>query len=242
MKWLLLTLLLSGCALLSKSEPLDIRYFTPEKVKAQLTSATERPTASDARILELGRVTSGSHLREKIAFRDASWEVGYYEDRRWTEPPEAFVRRELGRTLFEERGFRRSIVAASAPTLEIELIAFEEIRGKPTHAARVQLRMILHDGRGVLHEETITVDKPLAGNVSTTESLVAAIADALEAASSLVADRAERVLGSRALSGDGRRDRIRDRTPHGRRGRRGTDPSFGQATGIALSAREVSTN
>ena len=143
MKTLLLALLLSGCALTSKSEPLDIRYFTPEKVKPQLTAATTNPTEGDAPALELGRISSGSNVREKMAFRDASWEVGYYEDRRWTERPEAFVRRELGRTLFEERGFRRSISDAAAPTLEIELIAFEEIRAKPLHVARVQLRMIV---------------------------------------------------------------------------------------------------
>lgn len=198
MKKLLLALVLSGCALTSKSEPLDIRYFTPEKVKPQLTSASasERPQG-ETFALELGRISSGSNVREKMAFRDASWEVGYYEDRRWTERPEAFVRRELGRTLFEERGFRRSITDGAAATLEIELIAFEEIRAKPLHVARVQLRMILHDGRDVLHEETITVDKPLPNNESTTEAVVAATADALDAASSQIADKTQQILKSR---------------------------------------------
>lgn len=190
-------LFLSGCALTSKSEALDVRYYTPEKVKAQLTAATERPAPADAISLELGRVSSSSHIREKMAFRDASWEIGYYEDRRWTERPEAFLRRELGRTLFEERGFRRAVSSASAATLEIELIAFEEIRVKPTHAARVQMRMILHDGHEVLHEETITVDKPLPNGEATTDALVAATADALDAAASAVAERAQRVLAAR---------------------------------------------
>jgi cholesterol transport system auxiliary component len=194
---LLSALAVSGCALTSKSEPLDVRYYTPEKVKTQLTSATDRAPQGEAMTLELGRVTSGSHLREKMAYRDASWEVGYYEDRRWTERPEAFVRRELGRTLFEERGFRRSVSDAAAPVLEVELIAFEEIRAKPAHVARVQLRMILHDGRDVLHEETITVDKPLPGNESTTDAFVAATAEALDAACAQVADRAQKVLATR---------------------------------------------
>jgi cholesterol transport system auxiliary component len=196
MKKLLLALFVSGCALTSKSELLDVRYFTPEKVKPQLTSSTEAPRG-DAIPLELGRVTSASHIREKMAFRDASWEIGYYEDRRWTERPEAFVRRELGRTLFEERGFRRSVGAANATTLEIELIAFEEVRAKPTHVARVQLRMILHDGRDVLHEETVTVDKPLPSGESKTEALVSATADALDAAAGLVAERTQRVVSTR---------------------------------------------
>lgn len=199
MKNLLLCLVLglTGCALTSKSEPLDVRYFTPEKVKTQLTSSAERPAAAEAMQIELGRITSGSHLRERMVFRDASWEVGYYDDRRWTERPESFVRREIGRTLFEERGFRRSIGAATAATLEIELLAFEEVRAKPAHFARVQLRMILHDGRDVLHEETITVDKPLPNGESSTDAVVAATADALDAASAAVADRTQRVLASR---------------------------------------------
>lgn len=190
------SLLGSGCALTSKSEVLDVRYFTPERVKTELTSARppSDPTKGGALGLELGRVSSSSHIREKMAFRDASWEIGYYEDRRWTERPEAFVRRELGRTLFEERGFRRSVGAANAPTLEIELLAFEEIRAKPTRAARVQLRMILHDGRDVLLEETVTIDKPLANNETSTDAVVAATADALDAASALVADRTQKVL------------------------------------------------
>lgn len=196
-KLLLISVFLGGCALTSKSEPLDIRYFTPERVKAQLTSATEAPK-NDALLLELGRVTSASHIREKMAFRDASWEVGYHEDRRWTERPDAYVRREIGRTLFEERGFRRSVGAANAATLEIELIAFEEIRAKSTHVARVQLRMILHDGRDVLHEETITVDKPLAGEgEARVDAVVGATAEALDAAAALVADRTQKVITSR---------------------------------------------
>lgn len=193
MKKLLLCFLLTGCALTSKSEPLDIRYFTPERVKTQLTSSSDAHRAGPMSV-ELGRISSSSHIREKMAFRDASWEVGYYEDRRWTERPEAFVRRELGRTLFEERGFRRSVGGADAPTLEIELIAFEEVRAKPAHVARVQLRMILHDGRDVLHEETVTVDKPLPNGETSTEALVTATADALDAASSLVAERTQKVL------------------------------------------------
>lgn len=195
----LLAPLASACALTSKSEALDVRYFTPERVKTQLTSSAPSPEATkgDALALELGRISSASHIREKMAFRDASWELGYYDDRRWTERPEAFVRRELGRAFFEERGFRRSVGAANAPTLEIELIAFEEVRAKPVHAARVQLRMIIHDGRDVLHEETITVDKPLPSGEASTEVLVAATADALDAAAAQVADRTQRVITSK---------------------------------------------
>lgn len=194
---LVLATVAPSCALTSKSEVLDVRWYTPERVKPRLTGAEANAAAGAPVTLELGRVTAGSHLREKMAYRDARFEVGYYEDRRWTERPEAFVRRELGRTLFEERGLRRSIGGGSAPTLEIEVLAFEEIRAKPVHAARVQVRMILHDGHDVLHEETITVDKPLAADDTKVEDFVAGISDALDAACAAIADRTTQVLRAR---------------------------------------------
>ncbi len=189
---LALATLAPSCALTSKGEVVAVRWFTPERVRPRLTSAEAAPAAQPI-TLELGRVTASSHLRQKMAYRDARWEVGYYEDRRWTERPEAFVRREVGRTLFEERGFRRSLGGVNVPTLEIELFAFEEIRA-PMHVARVQLRIILHDGHDVLHEETITVDEPLPAGDVKIEQVVAAISDALDAASAMVADRTMQVL------------------------------------------------
>jgi cholesterol transport system auxiliary component len=185
----LLSLLLGGCALTSKSQPIDVRWFSPERVRPRLTSAT---TAGTATPLELGRITASAHLREKMVFRDDAWEIGYADDLRWTERPDAYVRRELGRTLFEEGGFRRSVAGDGAPTLEIELVAFEELRAGDARLARVQLRMMLHDGRDVLHEETITVDERLRG--SGVEAFVSATAEALDRTTSQVASRAKAVL------------------------------------------------
>lgn len=200
------TTLLSGCALTGKADAFSIRYFTPETVKPHLTSANTKgantnPNASDMPQLELGRVTSGLHLRDKIAYRDAAFEVGYYDDRRWTERPEVFVRRELARTLFEEHGFRRTL-AGQAPVLDIEVIAFEEVRGKSPNGssnalARIRLRMIVHDDRDAMFERTITVDRPVAQGGGSTEGLVQAMAEALDAAAEDVAKETEGVLRSR---------------------------------------------
>ncbi len=198
------TTLLSGCALTGKADAFSIRYFTPEMVKPRLTSANTKgmsTNASDMPQLELGRVTSGFHLRDKIAYRDAAFEVGYYDDRRWTERPEVFVRRELARTLFEEHGFRRTL-AGQAPVLDIELIAFEEVRGKSPNGssnalARIRLRMIVHDDRDAMFERTITVDRPVAQGGGSTEGLVQAMAEALDAAAEDVAKETEAVLRSR---------------------------------------------
>src|SRR4029077_4048150 len=118
----------TGCALLSKAAPLQPRYFSLEDGPlASNRGAALRSPTSGAMQLRLGRVSAGPHLRERIVYRDSDHELGYYEDRRWTERPETYLRRALARALFEERGLLR-VVSGGAPTLEVELVAFEEIR------------------------------------------------------------------------------------------------------------------
>lgn len=190
----LLLLLASSCALLTKSEPLEVRWFTPERTTPRVTSA------SPARVelgpeLRLGHILSATHLRERMVYRDAAFEVGFYEERRWTERPDAFLRRELARTLFEERGFQRAL-GGLAPVLDIELVAFEEVLTPRDSAARVQIRMLLSDGRESLHEETITVDEPLARDAPA-PVVVAAMAQALDRVTTTVADRVAVALAAR---------------------------------------------
>ncbi len=184
---------LGGCALASKGTALDIRYFNPEAVKPTLTNA-DVGSRKVARSIELGRVTSGVHLREKIAYRDSAHEIGYYDDRRWTERPEVYVRRELARTLFEERGMRRAL-DGRAPVLEVEVLAFEEIRG-PAPRARIALRLVVHDDHESLLEKTIVVDRPI-----TRGGFVQAMAEALVASTEQVATEAEAVLAAWAPTG-----------------------------------------
>lgn len=189
-QYLPVLLLLTGCALTSKGDALNIRWFSPEQIKPRITSAAAQAPAQGA--VELGRVSSGFHMREKIMYREATYELGFYEDRRWTERPEVFVRRELARTLYEERGFTRAISGA-APVVDVEVIAFEELRMPRVRAARVQLRVIFHDGRDVLSEETITIDKPFEKN----EEFVSAMAEALDAAAGAVADKAAAISATK---------------------------------------------
>jgi cholesterol transport system auxiliary component len=187
----LLSLASGGCALTSKASALDVRWFDPETVKPRLTS-TAPDAARVEREIELGRITSGINLREKIAYRDAAFEVGYYDDKRWTERPEVYVRRQLARTLYEERGMRRGL-GGPAPVLDIELLSFEELRGT-SRSARIQLRMLVHDDRGVLLEKTITVDRPVSSEAKEFEGLVQAMASALDAVADQVADEAQNAL------------------------------------------------
>jgi cholesterol transport system auxiliary component len=181
-----LVLVLAGCALTSKSEVLDVHWYSPESVKTQLTSATPAQAGPE---LELGRVWAGRGLREKIAYRDSAHEIGYHEDKRWTERPEVYVRREIARTLFEERGMRRS-VSGNAPVLDVEVLAFEEVRS-PTPAARIQVRVVVHDDRESLLEKTITVERAAASKDF--GALVQAMAQALDAVGDEVAREVQTV-------------------------------------------------
>jgi hypothetical protein len=191
----------SGCALTSKADIVEIRYFSPEQVKPRLTggdasTAPAAPAPNGALDVRLGRVSSGSNLRERIAFRDAAYELGYYEDWRWTERPETFVRRELGRTLFEEHGMHR-VFNGSSPTVDVEVIAFDDLRLKTGRAARVQLKAMLSDDSGVLWEDTLTVDRPVSADKPKIEDVVGAMAIALDAASEQLAAKVQAALVAR---------------------------------------------
>ena len=128
---------LSGCALLGKNDPIVPHYFTPELDG----DAPRAPVRSDLQ-LRLGRVEGWSHLRERMAERRSTRELVYREDRRWTERPEVYLRRALSRTLFEERGVVESL-AGRGFSLDVELIAFEEI--EQPHLARMQALLVLRD-------------------------------------------------------------------------------------------------
>jgi cholesterol transport system auxiliary component len=179
----------SGCALTSKADLVTTRYFTPEVSKPRLASASATPEEAHTPEIRLGRVTSGAHLRERIAYRDSAYEVGYYDDQRWTEHPEIYIRRAITRTLFEQRGFQR-VVGGAAPTLDIEVLAFDELRLPSGRAARVELKVVLYESRAIILEETLTIDRPVADNAGTKiEGVVAAMAEALDIASEQVATK-----------------------------------------------------
>src|SRR5688572_20204847 len=96
-----LTLLaLGGCALLGKADALTPRYFSPDLSGGGGASGPPS-TSSHGAIAELrlGRITAASHLGERIVFRDSRYELNFYEGRRWSEEPEAFLRRALAHSL-----------------------------------------------------------------------------------------------------------------------------------------------
>ncbi len=134
-------------------------------------------------------MSSASHLDERLVYRDSQYELGYYQERRWTEAPEQYLKRRLARVLFEERGLRQ-VVGGAAATLELELVAFEEIRA-PKRLARVQVIVRLQDQRAVRWEETLTVDQPMAAGPAgdAAGAMVEALGAALRAVVHRIADR-----------------------------------------------------
>lgn len=187
--------LLSGCALLGKSAPVVPRLFTPEYDG----EAAAAPPRRDLQ-LRLGRVEGWSHLRERIVVRDDDRELSFQEDRRWLERPEVYLRRALARSLFEERGLVEAL-SSRAVTLEVELIAFEEVR--QPHGALLQARLVLLDERVVVLAETITVTRPVVerGGAEEARAVVEAFSQALREGVTRISERVVATLADRAKGG-----------------------------------------
>jgi ABC-type uncharacterized transport system auxiliary subunit len=174
-------LLLPSCALLTTRHPAKIRYFTPEAVAAVPAAPDPRAAIPADLELRLARVDSASYIQDRIAFRNATSEVGYYGNLRWAEPPEAYLRRAMARALFQQQGVQE-IVSGTGPALEIDLDAFEELK-TPRHAARVVVTWRLRDGRTVIRQQTLTVEHAIASDdpdkVANADAVAAAIAAAM---------------------------------------------------------------
>lgn len=175
--WVLAAATLSGCAFFGKSEPLTPRFYTPEQAPADsmLKAAT---TSNEGLALRLGRVLASAHLREQVAYQASERELGFYEQRRWTERPETYLGRALSRALFQQAGITH-VVSGPAPTLDVELLDFTEVRA-PRRLARVRVRALLSDGRTALLEQTFAAEEAVKGAEDDFEPVVGALAKALE--------------------------------------------------------------
>jgi cholesterol transport system auxiliary component len=101
-------------------------------------------------------------LEQRISYRLHASELAYYEDRLWTEAPEQYLRRALERELFERRHVRR-VVSGAGATLDVELTAFEELRGPPERV-RLALSYTLYDHGQSSLERSLVVERPLAAD------------------------------------------------------------------------------
>ena len=181
-------LMLSSCALTDKQPALNVSYYSLSP--PPFTSEPPTPSASapgrDLRSLRVTRVKASSHLNKKLYFRSSSVEGGYYEDRRWTEKPTELVHRELDRALFEQGRFSEQL-AGDALVLEVEVLAFEEVRVGASRHALIELRCQLQDASKVLLAQTIRVER--AAKSPAAEEVVKALSLALEEACQALAVR-----------------------------------------------------
>ncbi len=195
---ILACILLTSCALTSKAPPLNMRYFTPEPLTApgarSLTSLTEHASdPQDVARIRLGRVSPSAHLRYSIVHRGTGFELQPYEELRWTERPDAYVQRALAHALFDSRALVQA-VDRRAPTLDVEVVAFEEVRRGSQRLGRVELRYQLSDDATVLASGAVTVERPARGG--RIEDVVAAISEAMTAATAQVAERVARACNA----------------------------------------------
>lgn len=173
-----LGLALAGCALTEKAPPVEIRYFNP--LPTEERPAPAEPEGETQRGLRMGRITASAHLRSRISYRKTSYELGAYETLRWTDIPESYLRRALHRGLFETQRFAERS-GGREPTLEVELLAFEEVRRGGKQYGFVALHYSLRDEHGTLADGHIEIEKRAPAGKGI-EPVVAAISAALEAA------------------------------------------------------------
>lgn len=179
--------LLAACALTSRSEPRELRYFAPALAPA---AAPVGPTCGRIR---LGRIVAVSNLRLAIQRRIAPVELAAYDTLRWTEPPESYARRALVRALFARP--LEQVLTGPALVIDVELVAFEEVvrpdgraDGRSAGpAGRVALRYELRDPQHVVARGDADVTRPARG--AAIDAVVDAIGEALTAATDQVADR-----------------------------------------------------
>jgi cholesterol transport system auxiliary component len=193
----LLLVPLAGCALLSRGKALPASYYEPE-FPAVHPVAVPSPGCA----LDLGHVDAADQLREEIQFRTPPFQAGYYEERRWTETPDRYLRRALERRLFEGNRCVRTLSYGGA-TLDATLLSFAEVRSP--EAARISVHILLHDGPRVLLDATVEADRA-AGQAGDFDAVVRALSEALVDVVARISDQVE--LSLRPAAG-----RIGERPP-----------------------------
>jgi ABC-type uncharacterized transport system auxiliary subunit len=184
-----------GCALTQRGASIPWQYFTPEQAgTAQLTSASVDTNGSHPQVC-LGRVSAGTSLGKRIAYRESEHQMGYYEDRRWTEEPARYVHRSLERMLFQQHAFQCDHDAKAA-TLDVEVLGFEELKMGTTHAARIDVRAVLRTRERVIFDEDVRAVDPVAG--ATFDDVVTSFGRALDRVSGDLARRVGAALAERS--------------------------------------------
>lgn len=186
---LLSLVLLAGCFFRDASEP---RFYQPD-ARALAGSEVSSPPANGAAV-RLQSVSATPFLRERMVWRSSAVEYGLYEQRRWSEPPAGYVERALESALRDTPGLRLTD-QLDAPTLRIELVAFDEVLA-PAHVAKVALVVSLRGrDRTRLLDRTFTAERAISGDGGA--AVAAATGRALDAVVAEVASGVASALAAR---------------------------------------------
>lgn len=190
--WLPLLVVLcagSGCALLGKGKPLQVRYFDLE---GQAAYQPKAPVPS-AR-LRLGTVSAVRAIDRRFASRESTHELSYHDGLRFTDQPEKFLARNLGQNLFERAGVTR-VVSGLAPTLDVELTAFEQLPdARKVHVAALA---VMHDDRVQLWQREFEGELAI-GDGESAEAVADALSKALAQVAAKVTEETLQALAQQA--------------------------------------------
>lgn len=178
----------TGCALTSKADRIDVRYFTPPMSAQPGEPAEHGEAAPDARRLRIGRVRAADHLRSTIVYQKSDVELGTYDDDFWTERPTDYVERALRAELFHRHDLTESLSNVDV-TLDVEVLAFQEIRKGDARAARVTLAFSLRERGAVTDTSQVSVDVPTKADGL--EGVATAMGAALDQAAKELADQVD---------------------------------------------------
>jgi ABC-type uncharacterized transport system auxiliary subunit len=184
---LLAFIALAGCVFRQSDPP---RYFRPDS--AALSSESTSDDGTPEKAIRLRAVRARPFLRERIVWRTPT-EYGMYEQRRWSELPEAYVERALASALRRQAHIDLTNDART-PTLYANVTAFDEMVD-PKHVADVAVDVTLTaaDGRRLL-ERGFFAEAPISDDDPS--SLGRAVGAALDDVSAQVAQAvAEKLKG-----------------------------------------------
>ncbi len=181
----------SGCALLGKSKPLEVRYFDLQ------SEDSYRPTArvNGAR-LKLGEVSAARNVDRRFASRESAHELSYHESWRFSDEPDTFLQRTLARNLFEHAAITR-VVSGGAPTLEVELTTFEQRAEDQTVQVTALARV--HDDRVQLWQRTFAAQQKV-GEGDEAEARAAALSRALAEVAAQITEQTLQALEAERAS------------------------------------------
>jgi len=179
----------SGCALLGKGKPLELRYFDLQSEDGY------QPTAhANGAQLKLGEVRSARQIDRRFASRESAHELSYHDGWRFSDEPDTFLQRALARNLFERAAVTR-VVSGGAPTLEVELTSFEQQAGD--ESVHVSALARVHDDRVQLWQRTFAAEQKVADG-DEAEALAAALSRALAEVAAQITEQTLQALAQAA--------------------------------------------